>query len=247
MRETEKVTIGICSPGQVSTMFMTSILDIARSQRQLGQFISLQGSGVISRLRNQVVSTFLDKTKDDWLLMIDTDEILTIEGFKKLIGAADAKERQIVSGVVHGAWEVEGAIYPEPVPCIFRRAENGGLYSVHEYEDDKVIEIDAAGTGCLLIHRSVLNRFRKEADEVHQQANWGFFQDMPLGGQWVGEDLLFCLRAKSFGYKIWAHTGVQLAHERRFWMTKEHHADFRRFNLPRHHSTEKEAHDVSLS
>ena len=79
MNEKDKVTIGICSPGVVSTNFMTSILDIARSQKQLGQFISLQGSGVISRLRNQVAATFLDATKDDWLLMIDTDEMLSKE------------------------------------------------------------------------------------------------------------------------------------------------------------------------
>lgn len=240
MRDTEKITIGICSPGHVSTNFMTSILDIARSQRQLGQFISLQGSGVISRLRNQVAATFLDKTTDDWLLMIDTDEMLSIEGFKKLIAAADRKNAPIVSGIVHGAWEIEGAIYPEPVPCIFKTAENGGLYAVHEYEEDAVIEIDAAGTGCLLVHRSVIQKFRDEADPKHQGDRWGFFQDMPIGGEWVGEDLLFCLRAKGFGFKIFAHTGVQLSHERRYWLTREHHKDFKRFGLARHQSTEKE-------
>jgi hypothetical protein len=243
MYDSEKITIGICSPGHVSTNFMTSILDIARSQRQLGQFISLQGSGVISRLRNQICSTFLDKTKDDWLLMIDTDEMLTIEGFQKLVKTADRKTVPILSGVVHGAWEVEGAIYPEPVPCIFRTNEDGGLYSVHDYPEDEVIEIDAAGTGCLLVHRSVIEKFRAESDPVHQQGKWGFFQDMPLHGQWVGEDLLFSLRAKGFGFKIFAHTGVQLAHERRYWLSKDHHTDFRRFNLPRHHSPEKEITD----
>ena len=106
--------------------------------------------------------------------------------------------------------------------------------------EDEVIEIDAAGTGCLLVHRSVIEKFRAESDPVHQQGKWGFFQDMPLHGQWVGEDLLFSLRAKGFGFKIFAHTGVQLAHERRYWLSKDHHTDFRRFNLPRHHSPEKE-------
>ena len=80
-------------------MFATSMIDIARSQSQLGQLISLEGSGVISRLRNQVVATFLEKTTDDWLLQIDTDQIITIESFKKLIAAADKDERPIVSGI----------------------------------------------------------------------------------------------------------------------------------------------------
>ena len=227
MNEKDKVTIGICSPGVVSTNFMTSILDIARSQKQLGQFISLQGSGVISRLRNQVAATFLDATKDDWLLMIDTDEMLSKDNFAKLLQSADAKLRPIVSGVVFGAWET-GEIYPEPVPCIFKTNDTGGLFPVHEYEKDQLIEIDAAGTGCLLVHRKVLERFREDANE-HQGKMWGFFQDMPLNGEWIGEDILFSLRAKSFGYRLFAHTGVLLPHERKYWLKDVHHEDFKRF------------------
>ena len=227
MNEKDKVTIGICSPGVVSTNFMTSILDIARSQKQLGQFISLQGSGVISRLRNQVAATFLDATKDDWLLMIDTDEMLSKDNFAKLLQSADAKLRPIVSGVVFGAWET-GEIYPEPVPCIFKTNDTGGLFPVHDYEKDRVIEIDAAGTGCLLVHRKVLERFRQDANE-HQGKMWGFFQDMPLNGEWIGEDILFSLRAKSFGYRLFAHTGVLLPHERKYWLKDVHHEDFKRF------------------
>ena len=227
MNDKDTVTIGICSPGVVSTNFMTSILDIARSQKQLGQFISLQGSGVISRLRNQVAATFLDATKDDWLLMIDTDEMLSKDNFAKLLQSADAKLRPIVSGVVFGAWET-GEIYPEPVPCIFKTNDTGGLFPVHEYEKDQLIEIDAAGTGCLLVHRKVLERFREDANE-HQGKMWGFFQDMPLNGEWIGEDILFSLRAKSFGYRLFAHTGVLLPHERKYWLKDVHHEDFKRF------------------
>ena len=40
LKDTEKITIGITSPGHVVTDFMTSILDVARSQKQLGQFIA---------------------------------------------------------------------------------------------------------------------------------------------------------------------------------------------------------------
>ena len=152
LKDTEKITIGITSPGYVVTDFMTSILDVARSQKQLGQFISLQGSGVISRLRNQIVATFLEKTTDDWLLQIDTDQRFTVDHFKKLVSAADKDERPIVSGVVHGGWEV-GELYLEPVPCIFKMGTDNGLYAIHDYQEDSIIEIDACGTGAILIHR----------------------------------------------------------------------------------------------
>jgi hypothetical protein len=235
----EKVSIGVCSPGQWHAMFATSMIDIARSQSQLGQLISLEGSGVISRLRNQVVATFLEKTKDDWLLQIDTDQILTVEGFKKLIQAADKDERRIVSGVVHAGWE-SGEIYPEPVPCIFKMGTDGeGLYAVHDYPEDSIIEIDAAGTGCLLVHRSIYEEMRDKADQTHEADKWCWYRDMPLNGHWVGEDIFWSIRIKALGHKMFAHTGVQLPHNRRYWLTKEHHKDYARFNKARHQSIEQ--------
>jgi hypothetical protein len=238
LKDTDRVTIGICSPGYVVTDFLTSLLDVARSQKQLGQFISLQGSGVISRLRNQVVATFLDKTKDEWLLQIDTDQRFTVDTFKKLLAAADEKERPIVSGVVHGGWEV-GEPYLEPVPCIFKLGTDNGLFAIHEYPEDSIIEIDAAGTGAILVHRSVFERFRKEADQTHQGDKWGYYQDMPLHNEWVGEDLLWCIRARSFGYKLYAHTGVQMEHQRKMWIGAKQHKDFARFRRTRLQSEEQ--------
>lgn len=235
----EKITIGVCSPGQWHAMFATSIIDIARSQAQLGQLISLEGSGVISRLRNQVVATFLEKTKDDWLLQIDTDQIITVDAFKKLVAAADKNKRKIVSGIVHAAWETEN-VYPEPVPCIFRMGDNGeGLYSVHEYPEDSVIEIDAAGTGCILIHRSVFEAMVEKADPVHETDKWCFYRDMPLNGSWVGEDIFWSIRAKALGFQMYAHTGVQLPHKRGYWLKKEHHTDYAKYTKKRHQSAEQ--------
>ena len=235
----EKITIGVCSPGVWHAMFATSIIDIARSQSQLGQLISLEGSGVISRLRNQVVATFLDRTTDDWLLQIDTDQIITIEHFKKLIAAADKNERKIVSGVVHAAWDTDN-LYPEPVPCVFKMGENGeGLYALHEYEEDSIVEIDAAGTGCLLVHRSVFEEMRAKADPVHETEMWCFYRDMPLNGSWVGEDIFWSIRAKALGYKLYAHTGVQLPHKRSYWLKKEHHTDYAKYTNARHQSAQQ--------
>lgn len=215
------------------------MIDIARSQAQLGQLISLEGSGVISRLRNQVVSTFLEKTTDEWLLQIDTDQIITVDAFKKLIKAADKDERPIVSGVVHAGWE-SGEIYPEPVPCIFKMGDDGeGLYALHDYPEDAVVEIDAAGTGCMLVHRKVWEEMRDKADKEHEVDKWCWYRDLPLNGHWVGEDILWSIKAKGLGYKMYAHTGVQLKHQRRYWLSQDHHKDYARFNKARHQSIEQ--------
>ena len=111
--------------------------------------------------------------------------------------------------------------------------EDSGLYAVHDYKPDSIIEVDAAGTGAILVHRSVFARFIKEADQVHQGDKWCYYQDMPLHKEWIGEDLLWCLRAKSFGYKIYAHTGVQMEHQRKNWVGIKQHKDFERFRRAR--------------
>jgi|GEM_PF-1427641 len=244
----EKVTIGVCSPGQWHAMFATSIIDIARSQSVLGQLISLEGSGVISRLRNQVVATFLERTTDDWLLQIDTDQIVSVDMFKKLIAAADKDERPIVSGVVHAGWDTDN-LYPEPVPCVFKIGEDGGLFSMHEYPEDTVVEIDAAGTGCLLVHRRVFQEMRDKADKVQEADKWCWYRDMPINGSWVGEDIFWSIRVKALGYKMFCHTGVQLPHKRSYWLKRDHHKDYGRYVDARHQSAEQHleiANDVSL-
>ena len=244
----EKITIGVCSPGQWHAMFATSMIDIARSQSQLGQLISLEGSGVISRLRNQVVATFLEKTTDDWLLQIDTDQIITVEHFKKLIAAADKDERPIVSGIVHAAWDTQN-VYPEPVPCVFKIGEDTGLYAMHEYPEDSIVEIDAAGTGCILIHRSVFEKMKEHQDKTNEGDLWCFYRDMPINQAWVGEDIFFSIRVKAMGYKMYAHTGVQLPHKRSYWLTREHHKDYAKYVTARHQSAQQDieiANEISL-
>jgi (2R)-3-sulfolactate dehydrogenase (NADP+) len=51
-----------------------------------------------------VVKTFLEETDADWLLMIDSDERLSIDAWHKLIDAAHDKDRPIVSGLVFAAF-----------------------------------------------------------------------------------------------------------------------------------------------
>ena len=221
LKDTEKITIGICSPGYVVTDFLTSLLDVARSQKQLGQFISLQGSGVISRLRNQVAATFLDATKDDWLLMIDSDEQLDVLTFDRLCETAHDKERPVVAGLVFAGFGVVGKPYPKPVPAIFQDTENGFL-PLYKYDKNAVFEIDAAGTGCLMIHRSVLEAMR-EASDPNQGKDWCWFWDGPIKGEWIGEDLLFCRRIKSLGFPIYVNTAAILPHSKSFWLKEEHH------------------------
>lgn len=192
----------------------------SRSDR-LGPFVRIKGSGLLSKMRNRVVKAFLENTDSDWLLMIDTDEQLTIEVFDMLINTAHNKERPVVSGLVFAAFDAHKHPYPKPVPAIFQDAPEGFL-PLYKYDRNSVFEIDACGTGCVLIHRSVLEKMRDNADP-NQGTDWCWFWDGPIDGNWVSEDLLFSRRIRQLGFPIHVNTAAILPHQKSYWLDERHH------------------------
>jgi GT2 family glycosyltransferase len=222
MKSAHKVSIGSCDPGTVNGAFAYRLIQLAQARSaRLGPFVRVKGSGLLSKQRNRVVKQFLDGTKSDWLLLIDSDEQLTLEAFDKLLETAHDKERPVVAGLVFAGFGVEGAPYPKPVPAIFQDAPEGFL-PLYKYDKDSVFEIDAAGTGCLLIHRSVLEKMRETADK-NQGTDWCWFWDGPVDGNWIGEDLLFCRRIRALGFPIYVNTGAILPHQKSYWLDERHH------------------------
>jgi hypothetical protein len=222
MKSAHKVSIGSCDPGTVNGAFAYRLIQLAQARSaRLGPFVRVKGSGLLSKQRNRVVKQFLDGTKSDWLLFIDSDEQLSLEAFDKLLETAHDKERPVVAGLVFAGFGIEGAPYPKPVPAIFQDAPEGFL-PLYKYDKDSVFEIDAAGTGCLLIHRSVLEKMRETADK-NQGSDWCWFWDGPVDGNWIGEDLLFCRRIRALGFPIYVNTGAILPHQKSYWLDERHH------------------------
>ena len=225
MKTGHKVIIGFISPGHVDTLFALRLAALFREKRdRVVDVMTDENSGLLSRGRNQIAANFLDHPANaDWLLMIDTDQQLTEEGFDKLVEAAHDTERPIVAGLYFGAWR--GEFYPTPVPLIFHRIEGTSRFRpLVEYPRDTLVEIDSAGTGCLLVHRSVFERIRERNDNPHDPAGiWCWFRDMAVNGDWFSEDHFFCSVAREVGFKLHAHTGVVLPHRKRFWMDERHH------------------------
>jgi GT2 family glycosyltransferase len=221
MKTAHKVSIGVCDPGTVNGEFAFKLIQLAQVRSaKLGPFVRVKGNGLLSKLRNRVVKTFLDSTDSDWLLLIDSDEQLSVAAFDQLINTAHHLERPVVAGLVFAAFKDEG-IYPKPVPAIFQDTPEGFL-PLFKYDRNAVFEIDACGTGCILIHRSVLEKMRETADP-HQGPNWCWFWDGPLNGEWISEDLLFSRRVRQLGFPIYVNTAAILPHQKSYWLDEKHH------------------------
>lgn len=228
MKSKDRVTVGWIDPGTVDGEFAMSMIQLNASRgNRIATMIRIAGS-LLSRQRNELVAAFLADGSSEWLFIIDSDETITPEAFDRLCAAAHEVDRPIVAGLYFGAFP--GSLHPTPVPMILRRNERGSFDSIDDFPADGVIPIDAAGTGALLVHRRVFEAMRDASNAspvgVHEAGIWCWFKDMPVAGQWVGEDIFFCLRATDMGFPIYAATGCRLRHRKTYWVTDAHHADF---------------------
>lgn len=219
MRAQDRVAIGWCDSGQTDGAFAATMFRLALSRHdRITNVVRLVGSGLLSRIRNELVRTFLDHTTDDWLWMLDTDQKVPLEAFDRLIAAASYRDRPVVAGLVFAAYP--GDLYPTPVPAIFRHSDNG-YQPWLDYPRDAVARVDAAGAGCLMVHRRVLEAIRDGAPT--NARDWAWFQDGPTeSGRWLSEDLTFCTRIRAAGFPIVAHTGAVLPHRKSFWQDESH-------------------------
>jgi hypothetical protein len=226
MKTSDKICVGMVTDGKINGQLAIDLIHIARHKTQkLDQMVQVANVGLTTRSRNVVVRNFLDEVTTPWLLMIDSDERLPMETFFKLVDAAHDKDRPIVSGLVFAAF-FDDKDNLRAVPTIYRMTTDKGLQPIDDYPIDTLLEVDATGTGCLLIHRSVLETMRKQAT-ANQGKDWAWFVEGAIDGTYFGEDLLFSKRLKSMGYKIHAHTGAILPHQKQFWLDERHHAPLR--------------------
>jgi len=212
--------------GTINALLAIDLIHIAKERNgHFDHMVQVGNIGLTTRSRNVVVKTFLEQTDAEWLLMIDSDERLSLETWHKLLDSAHDKDRPIVSGLVFAAF-FDGADELRPVPTIYRMDPEKGLEAIDAYPIDELIEVDATGTGCLLIHRKVLLDMQANAT-AHQGKDWAWFVEGAIDGTYFGEDLLFSKRLKSMGYKIFAHTGAILPHHKQFWLDERHHTPMR--------------------
>ena len=225
IKQNEKIHIAYVHAERVDAQFCFSMMDIClRFNSYIGSINCFNGLGLLAKSRNVAVKNFLEDTTDDWMMFIDTDQYLTIDGFKKLLEAADSKERPVMSALIFAAFMENNEM--KPVPAIFEMNEKYGMQPYYHYPKDSVVEVFSAGTGCLLIHRSVLQKLRDVGSEQYG-ADWCWFQDGPIQGNlWLSEDLMFSYRLQQAGIPIHAHTGAVIPHHKGLWISEKHYEEW---------------------
>jgi len=143
--------------------------------------IRVQGNQ-IARQRQAAIEMW-QQVNTDWALWVDSDIVLTKEMLKTLWDTADKVARPVVSGVYFISKNMEGSL----------------------------MQVDNAGMGLVLMHKSVL----KSLNEKFPGDFW-FGENNERGEKFIGEDIAFFRKVKAAGIPVHAHTGVIAKHMKRF-------------------------------
>lgn len=198
-----------CIHGEdVRGAFMSSVVGALTSpgSELVGSFFDLASGPVLSIARNTCAEEFL-KSGQEWLWFVDTDTVFAPDVLPRLLALADPVKRPVVSAAVpiggrdpRDRTQVTGI--PELFWAAYRSDPVGGLKPISVREPVGECErVDAVGTGCVLIHRSVL-----------EAVGPGPFCELSSGNAVMGEDLAFCRRADALGIPVHIAGRVRVGH-----------------------------------
>lgn len=152
-------------------------------------------STYLPEARNDIHQDYVTLTGDEWLMMLDSDVSPPARIVDRLL--AHTKDPNVK--MVGGWYRQKGEPYSPVVYQDLEVGEDGTLHKriYEEFEIGKGLEqVDAAGAGCWLIHRSV-------AEAIGERP-----YDMEHGG----EDLKLCLKVREAGFKIFIDWELACAH-----------------------------------
>jgi len=183
-----------------------------------------EASGVhVPTARCRIVKNFLEHpAKPDWLWLIDTDATFADDVLDRLIESAHAIDRPIVGALAFGVRGVKdangdtlindvGASPLELFPTMYVWDDKGTI-CVKNYPPNQVVQVNATGAHCILIHRRVLEDPAWTEDE--HPLPW--FRVAVRHGQEVSEDQFFCIKAQALGYPVHVDTGIKTGHVKTF-------------------------------
>lgn len=194
---------------KVSLKLAVSLARLAQMLPQHGVELSIGsicGCSVVSRARNLLVKDFLDTDSTD-LMFIDADINFEPDAVLRLMAWASDPKKGIVGGVP-------------------RTRKTDKVYIAQLDQDEDGLTMNGMGlvrakriaTAFMMVRREVFERL------VNENPQWNYFDhntDRQLNAVfdflvteegYMGEDYLFCDRARAIGYEIWIDPTIKLGH-----------------------------------
>jgi hypothetical protein len=191
--------------GKINIKLAYNIAALMPKAMQHGVAVNMgdvSGCSIITMARNQLVHEFL-KSDATELLFIDSDVIATPDDILRLMAQSAGKD-------------ITAGMYP-------RRAKDRNFFADLYFDENQDLEFDGSlmrlkrvGTGFMLIQRHVLETMAAAHPEWLYDFKGELISaifDFEIKNQhYLGEDYLFCDRAREHGFKIYADVDISLPH-----------------------------------
>ncbi len=178
--------------------------------RLLHNYVAIESSANVAKARNRLVDEFLtNHTACDWLWFVDTDMVFDPDTMHRMVARAVQHDVKVL-GALCVIVTADG-----PIPTLFIDDEATVTQVMLDWPEGTVQQVAATGTGCLLVHRSVLEKM--QADAGGSRNAWFGFDVITseTGQEWaLGEDVSFCLRARRSGFDIFVDTTCHVGHHK---------------------------------
>lgn len=174
--------VAICIPSgdtmhvDCAMSIMHMMTYVVRERRDIHLFIANEKQTILEVGRHRLVLTAMGY-KADYILWVDSDMVFSYETLTKLI---DSGKEIIGLQALMRSFPYASNTYDEENKQV--------LYP------EGIQEVKYIGTGMLLVKT-----------EVFEKIGRPYFKTTYVDGNWQGEDLNFCDRARAAGYKIYCH------------------------------------------
>jgi predicted O-methyltransferase YrrM/GT2 family glycosyltransferase len=220
------VFIANVNPGHVSHHFVRSLVDLIRADEHNGWDcwrgnLWAESGANISKVRNELVTRFLDQPDSEWLLFLDSDMVFPKDTIVRLLAAAKHSDVKVISGLCVMVTDMG------PIPTLYQfdnvEDSDGITRVMFDYPDNAVVQVAATGAACLMVHRSVIESMQEAAGG----SPYAWFQECTMARKgtthWVSEDISFCLRANDLGHSVFVDCTLEIGHHKhgRIWYPKD--------------------------
>jgi GT2 family glycosyltransferase len=191
MLRQKNVYINVLNQGTVASGLVQALTTIIQQDSyRIG--LDFPNGKPITNNRNTIVQKFLAKKEYDYLMMIDSD-ILPPPNILKLLDY----QKDIIAPVMF-------ALQKGEVRPLYLKMAKDGIYEIPKefMEKTGLQEVDATGTGCIVISRKVLEKIKHPFENIY---------DTDGIKRW-GNDFNFCKKAKKEGFKVFVHLDFVSSH-----------------------------------
>jgi hypothetical protein len=207
-----KIMIGLPTYDfKVTAKLAISLADFCVQATKYGvdiQICNISGCSVVSRVRNLIAKDFLDSDCTD-LMFIDSDINFNASDIFRLMAWNTDSKKGIVAGIPVA--RKKGKTYISTLDT----DEDQNIFMNHM----GLVRAKRVATAFMLIRREVFEKMYEAHPEwrYHDEKKIGdemiaFFDFALKDGNYIGEDFLFCDRARELGYEVWVDPTIKLGH-----------------------------------